>query len=102
MLMQRAGLFDLLDDAVCGDDVSHGKPAPDIYLKAAARLDQPITDCLALEDSANGVRAAHASGARVVQVVDMVPPDENLLALGHEVVGSLAELSRHFGWGFTD
>jgi hypothetical protein len=32
----------------------------------------------------------------------MVPPDENLLALGHEVVGSLAELSRHFGWGFTD
>lgn len=102
MLMHRAGLFDLLDDAVCGDDVSHGKPAPDIYLKAAARLDQPITDCLALEDSANGVRAAHASGARVVQVVDMVPPDENLLALGHEVVGSLAELSRHFGWGFTD
>lgn len=101
MLLKRCGLFDFFDAFACGDEVEHGKPAPDIYLKAAERLGVDPAAAIALEDSANGVRAAHAAGARVIQVVDLLPPDRDLLALGHEVVGSLGELARHLDWDFA-
>lgn len=52
----------------CGDEVMHGKPAPDIFLLAAARLDVPPAVCLALEDSAPGCAAAVAAGMRVIAV----------------------------------
>jgi beta-phosphoglucomutase-like phosphatase (HAD superfamily) len=53
---------------VCGDEVARGKPAPDPYLLAAQRLGVDITECLAVEDSATGVAAAEAAGARVLAV----------------------------------
>ena len=98
MLMQRTGLDAFLEVIVGGDQIDHGKPAPDIYLKAAAMLRQEVTRCLAFEDSANGVRAAHASGARVIQVVDLLPPDDDLKMLGHEIVSSLYDAAELLGW----
>lgn len=100
-MMQRTGLIDHFEAITGGDDVEHGKPAPDIYLHAAARLGVDPGLCLAFEDSANGVRAAHAAGTRVIQVVDLQPPDDALRALGHPVVASLADLADHLGWGFA-
>ncbi len=55
---------------VCGDDVLHGKPAPDIYLEAARRLGVPPQACLSLEDSPNGARAAVAAGTVCYAVPD--------------------------------
>lgn len=52
----------------CGDEVTHGKPAPDVYLLAAHRLNIPPHLCLALEDSSPGCRAATAAGMRVVAI----------------------------------
>jgi beta-phosphoglucomutase-like phosphatase (HAD superfamily) len=57
-----------------GDEVVHGKPAPDIYLLAAQRLGQLPADCLALEDSPAGVAAAEAAGVPVVMIPDAVQP----------------------------
>ena len=56
---------------VCGDDVAHGKPAPDIYLEAARRLGLAAAECLALEDSPNGSRAAVAAGAVTIAIPDL-------------------------------
>lgn len=53
---------------VCADEVAQGKPAPDIYLSAAAQLGCEPQDCLTLEDSAAGMASAHAAGCRVVGV----------------------------------
>ena len=100
-ILGRCGLGKHFGAVVCGDEVGRGKPAPDIYLEAAARLGVVPASTIALEDSPNGVRAAHAAGARVIQVVDLLPPDDDLLALGHEVVASLAELADHLGWDFA-
>lgn len=75
-----------------GDQVAHGKPAPDIYLKAAASIGQDPADCLALEDSPNGVRSALAAGAQVIQIPQLVEPDEAILALGHRVLKSLDDV----------
>lgn len=56
------GRFEVI---VAGDDVPNKKPAPDIYLLALERLDLPASDCLAIEDSANGVAAARAASIEV-------------------------------------
>lgn len=63
-----SGLRDLFAVVVAGDEIEHGKPAPDIFLSAAERLDVEPTECVIVEDSPTGVRAALASGARVIAV----------------------------------
>jgi HAD superfamily hydrolase (TIGR01509 family) len=59
---------------ICGDEVVHGKPAPDIYLLAAQRLGVAPAHCLALEDSPAGVAAARSAGMPVVMIPDTVTP----------------------------
>jgi HAD superfamily hydrolase (TIGR01509 family) len=65
-------LVSRFDAIVCGDEVPSGKPAPDVYLRAAGLLAVDPAHCLALEDSVNGVRAAKAAGMTVIVVPDLV------------------------------
>jgi len=51
---------------VAGDDVAHKKPAPDVYLEVLARLGEPASECLAIEDSGNGLKAASSAGIPVL------------------------------------
>jgi HAD superfamily hydrolase (TIGR01509 family) len=62
------GLLPRLCAVVTGDDVRHGKPAPDPYLLAAHRVGLPSARCLAVEDSASGIRSAHAAGMTVLAI----------------------------------
>lgn len=57
----------------CGDEVKHGKPSPELYLLAAARLQIDPHDCLALEDSLPGIQAAEGAGCVVIMVPDLLP-----------------------------
>ncbi len=64
--MKRTGLYDLFDPHVySADQVAHGKPAPDIFLYAAEKIGVAPEQCLAIEDSENGVKAAYAAGMTV-------------------------------------
>jgi len=79
---------------VSSEEVPRGKPAPDVFLEAARRLGVPPQRCTAIEDSANGLRAAKAAAMRVVAVPNVhYPPPPDVLALADAVVGSPAELS---------
>ena len=78
-----------------GNEVTHGKPDPALYLLAAARLGVAPEDCIAFEDSENGARAAQAAGVRVVIVPDLKPPPEDVAARAHGVIGSLADAIGH-------
>ena len=71
--LARSGIDGYFAHVVTSSDVTHPKPAPDLYLLAAQRLEVPPAECVALEDSEFGVRAAAAAGIRVIQVPDMVP-----------------------------
>jgi HAD superfamily hydrolase (TIGR01509 family) len=97
--LSDSGLLHHFAAVVGGDEVRHGKPAPDIYLRAAALLAAPPQACLALEDSENGVRAAVRAGMTVVQIPDLVAPSDALRALGHVVLRSLHEVP---DYAFTD
>lgn len=76
---------------VSGQDVERGKPAPDIFLRAASLLGKPIERCLVLEDALAGVRAARAAGAPVIAVPSIA--DAQFAALATAVVGSLHEVA---------
>ncbi len=78
---------------VGGDQVSKGKPDPEIYQKAAARLQVPPAKCLAFEDSNTGVKAAYHAGMNVIQVPDLLEVSSEVKAFKHRIVNSLDDVS---------
>ena len=90
--LETAGLLPYFEHVATSSDVAHAKPAPDIYLLAARKLGVEPAQCLALEDSPTGVRAALAAGMTVIQIPDLLEPDETVRALGHAIAGSLHEV----------
>ncbi|WWW36455.1 HAD family phosphatase [Stenotrophomonas rhizophila] len=89
--LAAAGLLPFFEVVVTSSDVAHPKPAPDIYLLAAQKLGKDPARCPALEDSPAGIRAAVGAGMTAIQVPDLVHPDDDLRALGHRIVDSLAD-----------
>ncbi|NDV61314.1 HAD family phosphatase [Puniceicoccales bacterium CK1056] len=71
--LASTGLASLIPLRVCGDDVKHSKPAPDIYLEAASRIGEVPSSLLVLEDSENGIRAALSAGCQVAHIPDIGP-----------------------------
>jgi HAD superfamily hydrolase (TIGR01509 family) len=93
-VLETAGVADLFAAVVSSEEVGRGKPAPDVYLEAAARLGVEAARCAAIEDSSNGLRSAHAAGMRVLAIPNThYPPAADALALADVVLGSLAELT---------
>jgi HAD superfamily hydrolase (TIGR01509 family) len=79
---------------VSSEEVPRGKPAPDVFLEAARRLDVAPERCAAVEDSGNGIRSAHAAGMRVIAIPNRrYPPAGDALALADVVLDSLAEIT---------
>ena len=98
MLLSRAKLRPFVGLIVGGDQVKNAKPAPDIYLKAAASVNVPAKRCIAFEDSDVGTMAAHAAGIRVIQIPDIKKPSEECIALGHLIFDSLDNARDMLGW----
>jgi HAD superfamily hydrolase (TIGR01509 family) len=86
------GLKDRFQAIVAAGDYARGKPHPDPFLTAAARLGADPAHCLALEDSHNGVRAAHAAGMMTVMVPDLLEPTEEMQGLCVRIAESLHEV----------
>ena len=78
---------------VSSEEVARGKPAPDVYLEASRRLGVAPERCVAVEDSASGIRAAHAAGMRVIAYPNRhYPPDDEALELAETKLGELGAL----------
>ena len=82
-------------DVVGGDEIARGKPEPDIYVEAARRLGVATAECVVLEDSVPGVRAALAAGMRPIMVPDLHAPPADLIALDLLVLPSLHAVLDH-------
>ena len=78
---------------VSADEVARGKPAPDVYVRAVELLNADATRTAAVEDSANGIRSAHAARLAVVAIPNHeFPPDESALSLASCVLPTLDDL----------
>ncbi len=94
LVLNVSGLGLFFQSVTSADEVTHGKPAPDVYLLAASRLGVAATACVAFEDSSNGILSAAASGAQVVAVPNLhFPPTAVALAQATLVLPSLAQLT---------
>ncbi len=94
LVLDRAGLADCFRATVSSEEVARGKPAPDVYLEAAARLGVPPRCCAAVEDSANGLRSAAAAGMWVVAVPNRrYPPPPELVQAADLALADLRELT---------
>jgi len=87
--LRHAGLDGRFPVVVTGDEVSRGKPAPDIYLEAARRLGVNPAACLALEDSEAGILAASRAGMRALLVPDWTQPSATAVQAAYRVLPSL-------------
>jgi HAD superfamily hydrolase (TIGR01509 family) len=94
LVLERSGLAGFFRATVSSEEVERGKPAPDVYLEAARRLAVQGRNCIAIEDSRNGIRSAHAAGMPVIAIPNPhYPPDEETLAAADVVLRSLDELT---------
>jgi len=94
VFLERSGVGDLFGATVSSEQVARGKPAPDVFLETARRLDADPRGCVAIEDSANGLRAAHAAGMPVIAAPNPhYPPGDDALALAAAVVDGVAEVT---------
>ena len=84
-MLELAGIAGDFQATVSSEQVGAGKPAPDVYLEAAKRLSVDPAACVAIEDSTNGIRSAHAAGMAVVAVPNHdFPPEPAALELADE------------------
>lgn len=90
--LRQVGVYEYFDAFVCGDMVTKGKPDPEIYLTACRGLGLSPEQCMALEDSPNGIRSAYAAGCKAVMVPDLSEPEEDLLPLLYACVPTLADV----------
>ncbi len=92
MAIERLGVGPLLSATVTGNDVKRGKPDPQVFLIAAARMQVPPARCVVVEDAPVGVEAAHRGGMRAIGLASTGRTVEQLRA-AELVVRSLSELS---------
>lgn len=92
-LLGRLGLRERFDVVVAAEDVTFGKPDPEVYLRAAAGLGLPPADCLVFEDSVVGVQAARRAGMRVIGVTTAHTEDELTAAGAARAIGDFEGLA---------
>ena len=94
LVLRVSGLERWFAATVSSEEVPRGKPAPDVYLEAARRLNVPPERCAAVEDSENGIRSAKAAGMRVVAIPNpQYPPADDALAAADVVLPAVAALT---------
>ena len=89
---EKTGVTEYFQDTVCGDEVVHGKPDPEIFLTAAKKLQTPPKQCLILEDSHNGIRAGRAAGAITCMVPDLSPVTDEIRPYCDLICENLSEV----------
>ena len=93
--LKQSDILSYFDAVVSGDQVTHGKPAPDIFLKACELIGTEPEKSYAIEDSYNGIRAVYAGGLRPIMVPDLLPANEEMEKLTEKVIENLFEVMNY-------
>lgn len=90
-LLKKADLYGRFDDMVCGDEVKNGKPNPEIFLTACKKANTEPAEAIVLEDSQNGLIAAHNAGIRCFIVPDLQYPESQYESYAEKICESLKD-----------
>jgi HAD superfamily hydrolase (TIGR01509 family) len=94
LVFEASGLGRHFEASVSSEEVARGKPAPDVFLEAARRLDVEPAQCAAVEDSENGILAARAAGMRTIAIPNpQYPPHDDALAAADAVLATIEDLT---------
>lgn len=94
--LKEMGIYGFMTASVCGPEVENGKPAPDIFLKAAELLGADPKDCFVFEDSENGIRAGYKAGMKCIGIADVVPFSKEVKELMYCELDNMGEATRIF------
>jgi len=92
--LSKSGLEQYFKVIIGGDMVEHGKPAPDIFLRACRELERNPSDVYVIEDSENGIRAAHAAGTMPIMVPDMITPSKDVAVMCTQILENLEAVKK--------
>jgi HAD superfamily hydrolase (TIGR01509 family) len=98
-MLHKAGILDRFSVVVCGDDITNGKPAPDIFLLAAEKLGVSPSACVGFEDSPAGLKGLHSAGIRSIFIKDVIDPPQEILATIWRRYNNLKEAAELFNFG---
>lgn len=91
-ILKQAHIAQYFDDSICGDEVEHGKPDPEVFLKSCQKLGVKTDEAIVLEDSESGIAASSAAGIKVICVPDMKYPDPQFASKTYKIVDSLLDV----------
>lgn len=95
-LLKEVGIIDKIDYIICGDQVVNSKPDPEIFLKASYGINVATENCIVIEDSEAGIKAAHNANIRSINVPDMVMPNDNIKELSYKICENLLKVKELF------
>lgn len=93
--LSQIGIYEKFNKVVCATMVENGKPMPDIYHHVCSVIHEREQDCIAVEDSPNGVLSATRAGIRTIMVPDLTKPDKDLIAILYGVSETLGGILRY-------
>lgn len=92
LIVKQAQIDQYFDDSICGDEVTKGKPNPEVFLKACQKLQVAPQDALVLEDSESGINAAYNADIKVIGIPDMKYPEEKYVKMTYKIMDNLFQV----------
>lgn len=91
-ILQSADIEKYFDDSICGDEVTKGKPNPEVFLKSCQKLGVNVDEAIVLEDSEAGIQASHAANIKVICIPDMKYPEPEFVEKTYKIFKDLEEV----------
>ena len=94
-ILSQAQITDYFDDSICGDEVTKGKPNPEVFLKSCQKLGVNVDEAIVLEDSEDGIQASYDAGIKVICIPDMKYPEKQYEEKTFKILKDLNDVTEY-------
>ena len=94
-ILAQAKITEFFDDSICGDEVTKGKPNPEVFLKSCQKLGVNVDEAIVLEDSEAGIQASYDANIKVICIPDMKYPEKQYEEKTFKILKDLTEVTAY-------
>ena len=94
-ILAQAKITEFFDDSICGDEVTKGKPNPEVFLKSCQKLGVNVDEAIVLEDSEAGIQAGYDANIKVICIPDMKYPEKQYKEKTFKILKDLTEVTAY-------